>query len=240
MKSAKSRFKFDCRGFQKTLVLFPGWASDQRIFSGLNLDYNYLRAESFNPFNFKEALVSELDVLGIEKVSLFGWSQGGFAAAEFAGQCPQRVDELVLLGVKSRYDTEVLKSLESKLKTNTKVYLYKFYLECFSQEDKAALGWFRKHLLKDYVNGFTFDELKLGLDYLSTVVLNAGTFLETGKIKFFHGDKDKICGFNEALKLGVIFPKAEFSCLLGSGHLMFLHPRFRQVFYRDALTFRNE
>lgn len=235
MRSSRSRFKFDCRGFQRSLVLLPGWASDQRIFTGLNLDYNYLKAESFNPFNFKEALLDELDALGIEKVSLFGWSQGGFAAAEFAGQYPQRVDELILVGVKSMYDKQILKALEIKLKKNTKAYLYKFYLECFSQEDKASLAWFRKHLLRDYVNDFTFDELKLGLDYLSTVVLNSGSFPETGKIRFFHGDKDKICGFNEALKLGVDFPRAEFSCILGSGHLVFLHPRFRQVFYRDAL-----
>lgn len=236
MKLAKSKFKFYDKSFQKTLVLLPGWASDYRIFSGLNLDYNYLRAEQFNPFNFKEELIKNLDTLEIKKVSLFGWSQGGFAAAEFAGQYPQRVDELALLGVKSRYDAEILKGLEIKLKKNSKAYLYKFYLECFSQEDRLALGWFRKYLLKDYINGFTFDELKLGLDYLSTAFLNVESFFEAGKIRFFYGDKDKICGFNEALKLGDVFPKAEFSCICGSGHIVFLHPRFRQVFYRDALN----
>jgi len=240
MISVNSKFKFYDRGFKKTLVLLPGWATDHRIFLRLNLDYNYLKAEIFNPFNFKELLVNELNSLGIAKASLFGWSQGGFACAEFTSQYPQKVDELILLGVKSGYDTEILKGLEVKLKKNSKAYLYKFYLECFAQEDKAALDWFREHLLEDYVNGFTFEELKLGLDYLSKAVLNAGLSLETGKIRFFHGDKDKIAGFNEAQKLGPIFPKAEFSCIRGTGHLVFLHPRFRQVFYQDALPFMNE
>lgn len=53
---------------------------------------------------FAEDVVALLDVLGIERADLFGFSLGGSTALEIAVRHPERVDRLVLASVRSQLD----------------------------------------------------------------------------------------------------------------------------------------
>ncbi len=148
MLSLKSGFNFRNRGFKDTLVLIPGWATDYRIFDGLKLDYNYLLATRLCPFDFNQALLNQLDQLKINKVSVFGFSLGGFLGAEFAANFPERITELILLGVRNCYEPKILEDIKYEIQKNSRPWFYKFYLNCFSGADRKGLSWFRDNLFK--------------------------------------------------------------------------------------------
>ena len=75
--------EFINRGYKENLVLVPGWATDWRIFDGLDLNYNYISLIEFSPLNFTDGLSQYLENKSINKVSMLGWSMGAFLAADF-------------------------------------------------------------------------------------------------------------------------------------------------------------
>ncbi len=231
MLSLKSEFKFLDRGFKNTLVLIHGWAADYRIFGGLKLDYNYLLAVKLDPFNFNQELLNRLDELKIDKVSVFGFSLGGFLAAEFAAKYPQRINELILAGVRRHYEKKILEDAKCEIRKNKRSWLYKFYLNCFSKAGGQGLGWFRKNLLKEYTDNLNLDELICGLDYLASCTLETKDLKSMENIRIFHGNDDVIAPIEEALKIKSDLPQAKFISLADTGHLLFLSPIFKERFY---------
>ena len=109
-----SEFKFFQRGFKDTLALIPGWATDYRIFSNLDLNYNYLLPIKFHPADFKKELSRSLEELHINKVSLFGWSSGGFLATDFALGYASKVGELILVSIRKRFIPDSLKKIKQR------------------------------------------------------------------------------------------------------------------------------
>ncbi|MBI5144817.1 MAG: alpha/beta fold hydrolase [Candidatus Omnitrophica bacterium] len=231
MISLRSKFKLINRGFKKTLVLIPGWATDFRIFAALDLKFNYLMPIKFCPFYFKKNLINFLNKKSIKKVSLFGWSMGGFLACDFASEYPDRIGQLILLSVRRSFKRKALKEIELKIKQNKKAYLYKFYLDCFSSEDKEGLNWFRKHLLKVYLNQMPSEELLSGLDYLTRAKINPESLSRIKRITFFHGKEDRIAPINEVRQIKSGLAKSEFICADGLGHILFLNHKFKDKFY---------
>lgn len=230
MISLRSEFRLLKRRSKETLVLIPGWAFDYRIFSTLDLSYNYLLPTKFYPFSFAEDLLAILNKESIEKISLLGWSLGGFLAGDFARKNPERVDELILLSIRKNYEPRALKEIETKLKKNKPAFLYKFYQECFSLQDKESFVWFRKNLLKDYIREMNLKDLISGLDYLSGASLQMESLNRLKRIRIFQGKEDRIAPLPEALKLKVNLPQVEFVCIPQAGHLPFLNPQFKQRF----------
>ncbi len=143
MISQKSEFEFINRGFKETIVLLYGWATDQKIFSTLDLGYNYLSPVKLNLFKFENVLLNELEKKSIKRVCLFGWCLGSFLAAGFAKNNPGLIEQLILLSIRNKFDRGVLKDIEAKIKKNKKAYLYKFYLECFSHSINSVF-WTKK------------------------------------------------------------------------------------------------
>lgn len=229
MISAQLQFKSLERGFQKTLVLIPGWASDYRIFDSLDLKYNYVLPVEFDPFYFEESLKKFLKEHAQEKISILGLSLGGFVAAEFAAMNPGLVDELILVSIRHRYNLKALQDIEFKLQENRKAFLYKFYLNCFSAADKEGLRWFKQNLLKKYLEEMAPDVLVRGLDYLSSTYLRPGSLSAVRKLKFLHGSKDLIAPIKEAQTIKSYLPHAEFICVENSGHLFHLNPNFKLI-----------
>ncbi|MDD4894854.1 MAG: alpha/beta hydrolase [Candidatus Omnitrophica bacterium] len=230
MISQTSKFKLFNKGFDKTIVLIPGWASDYRIFNSLELNYNYLLPVEFYPFNFAQDLKDFLDRESIGRVSLFGWSMGGFAAADFAAKNPDRVDELILVSIQKKYVPELLEDIKLKLKQNKKAFLYKLYFNCFSREDNEGLDWFKSHLLMPYVDELSLDELLRGLDYLLAAQINPGSLAGIRKIRIFHGEDDKVASLESARQIKLELPQAEFISLAGIGHTPFLNRQFKEKF----------
>ncbi len=218
------------RGCDKLAFLIPGWASDYRIFNTLDLDYNYLLPIEYNPFDLVRDLSELLNKESIDKISLFGWSMGGFLAADFASKNIDKVDELILLSVQRKFSPELLEDIKLKLQQNKKAFLYKLYLNCFSKEDAEGLNWFKQHLLMRYIEELRLEDLLCGLDYLSRTQINPGSLAAIKKIRIFHGQDDKIASFDEARQIKLELSQAEFICLPETGHALFLNRKFKEKF----------
>ncbi len=230
MTSKASQFKLLDRGFKKNIVLIPGWATDYRIFSSLELDYNYILPEKLNLFGFNADLLQLLNKKSIDNALLFGWSLGGFLAVEFALKNPERVDEVILLGIRKRFDSKKLEEVKRKIKKNKKAYLYKFYLECFSDAEKEELAWFRKYLLRDYLRQMKLEDLISGLDYFSKVHIDLEPLASIKRLIFFHGLDDKIAPVKEIEEIKSSLPSQEFIIMPEAGHMPFLNRNFLERF----------
>jgi len=239
MISRASKFKLFNRGFQKTIILIPGWASDYRIFNTLDLNYNYLLPVEFYPFNFERDLKGILDRESIDKISLFGWSMGGFLASHFASKNTDRVDELILVSVQKKFKPQLLQDIKLKLKQNKRAFLYKLYFNCFSKEDEEGLSWFKGHLLMSYIDELKLEDLLCGLDYLSVTQINPESLAGIKRIRIFHGQDDKIASLDEAHQIKLELSQAEFICLSGLGHNPFLNQQFKKKFLPSKGTLNN-
>ncbi len=234
----KSEFKFVDRGFKETIVLIPGWATDYRIFSRLELNYNYLLPVKFHPFVFIEALLKQLDASGIEKVSLFGWSLGGFLANDFSLANPERVNKLILISVCNKFNPHKLEVIRERILKNKKAYLHKFYIDCFFPNSQSGYVWFKDNLLKDYLKETALEDLAAGLDYFLQSAIAVESLSLIKNVKIFHGAKDKIVSLKESAQTwGQFFldnrqsvSKIEFISLSESGHIPFLSRDFRERF----------
>ncbi len=198
-------------GPKDTIILIPGWATDCRIFKAV---------ESSKIFKEKPA----------DKISLLGWSLGGFMAAEFASKYPDTISELILVSIRTRYDSARLADIKRLLLKDKKAYLYKFYLESFSEEDKEGLAWFKKNLLKSYLQDMKTEDLMRGLDYLSQASIDPERLRRVERIRIFHGTEDTIAPLGEAEEIGSRLPQAEFIRITGAGHCPFLKRDFRETF----------
>ena len=223
--------EFINRGYKENLVLVPGWATDWRIFDGLDLNYNYISLIEFSPLNFTDGLSQYLENKSINKVSMLGWSMGAFLAADFTVKNMEKVNELYLLSIRNKYDPEFLKVIKDKLERNKDAWLYKFYMDCFSRQDPEGLKRFKRGLLKDYLKKHELSGLYEGLDYLSKAELDTGVLARVERLKIFHGVDDAIAPFKEAQEIGEKVPNARFVAMQGTGHALFLSPLFKEVFY---------
>jgi pimeloyl-ACP methyl ester carboxylesterase len=205
-------------------VLLPGWASDCRIFTPLDLGFNYLVPLEPSPFNFEKSLLAALKEYNINRISLFGWSLGGFVAAKFASSQPGLIDELILVSVRKRYKEAELAQARKALEKNKKGYLAKFYARCFS--DQKELSWFKKNLLKYYCRELSLDYLLRTLDYLKNCEMKPELLDGTAKIKIIHGENDRIAPLQEALDIKNKLPRAKFVGIKGAGHIPFLKKGF--------------
>ena len=224
----KSKFKLINRGFKESIFLIPGWAADYRIFSALELNYNYLLPLEFNPFDFEEDLLEFISSVSVNHLSLFGWSLGAYLAASFAAKEPEKIKELIMISIRKSYDPEILKAIGLKLKKNKQAYLYKFYQDCFSSNDQAGLSWFKDNLFKDYLENMELEELLIGLDYLSRAKIETELLTGINNIKIFHGKDDRVAPFDEAEAIALRLPGAKFIAMHNTGHIPFLSPDFKE------------
>lgn len=213
-------FRYLDRGYQKSIVLIPGWAADYRIFDSLNLRFNYLLPLDFSPFSFEDNLLNTLEERRIDRVSLFGWSLGGFLSAEFAAKHPNLVEELILVSIRKKYKEKEIAGIKELLKKSKRGYLYKFYIQCFSR--KISLSWFKKTLLKTYCEEFDLEYLLRTLDYLAKMRINTRELAGIERIKIIHGESDRIAPIDEAGEVQEAIANAELIIIKDSGHIPFL------------------
>ncbi len=228
------KIKFIDRGFKENIALIPGWATDWRIFAALDLNYNYLLPVEFDAFHFEGELIEQLDKLSLGKISLFGWSMGGFMAADFALKNPEKTGELILLSIRQKHEPALLKDIESKLKAGKNAYLYKFYLACFSEHDRQGLAWFKKNIFKSYIKEMELNRLIEGLRYLLEANINLESLAVLKKVRIYHGGQDKIAPLNEAMEFKLSCSWVEFICIQETGHIPFLSYNFKQNFYQSC------
>ncbi len=215
-----NKFKYINRHHKKDLVLLPGWATDHRVFERLDKEYNYIVPVDFDPYTFAYDLVQYLQDNGFKKVSVYGWSLGGFCGADFAVRYPYAVDEVILVGVKEKYDTDGITRVKKLLSENKKAYLYKFYRDCFFAKDKESYLWFKENLMKDYLDVFSDERLIKGLDYFLKTPLDIKK-LAGMKVRLVYGAADKIVPAAEIMSLKGKIPSVELDLIDGRGHFVF-------------------
>ncbi|MCX5715069.1 MAG: alpha/beta hydrolase [Candidatus Omnitrophica bacterium] len=225
--------KYVERGHKEDLVLIPGWATDFRVFGLLDLPYNYLFPVNFYPFNFAQEFCGALGKGHSKKLSILGWSMGGFLAADFCQQYPGKVNELIMLAVRKKYDRKILREINIKLAKNKNAWLYKFYQDFFAKEEVQGFSWFKRELFRDYAESIASEDLAIGLEYLSHAQLDTDALLGVNKIRIFHGAEDLIAPLAEGEALKSYLPQATFFRLEGAGHACFFNPAFKASFSHE-------
>ncbi|MDP3790772.1 MAG: alpha/beta fold hydrolase [Candidatus Omnitrophota bacterium] len=223
-----SEFKLLDRSAGSTILLIPGWATDYRIFNPMDIKANYLVPVRFSPLDFEKNLFDEMDKNDLDKVSIMGWSMGGFMAFDLAKKHPPRFDSVTLVSVRERYEGGEIKETMSYLKKNKTAFLYKFYNDCFSKNERDELSRFKKELMKDYLNTMSLDTLLDGLEYLSgSRITPPGP--NGMKVRFVHGEEDRIAPVEEARSLSEKFPGSKFIPIETAGHIPFLKNDFDKI-----------
>ena len=221
-------FEYIDKQSDRTLVLISGWAFDWRVFDGLNIDYNLLLFKSLDMNNLIPELSSWIKNSDVKKVSILGWSMGGYVAADFFVQNPESVDKLFLVGIKPKYDLKSLRKIQIMLKRNTSAYMRRFYRDCFAESEQNLLFDAEKRLFKSYEKIFTLEILLSTLDWLGSQKLTSEKLSGIEKATIIHGSEDKIAYFEEAKELAVE-ANVDFKMINGAGHVLFNNSEFRDI-----------
>jgi proline iminopeptidase len=213
------------------LVIVPGWAFDHRIFAGLDLPFNYHVFCGPSISSLADDVKELVSRLPAEKISLLGWSKGGFAVCEFAGRNPELVDELFLVGVRRRYDKEELEGMGANLKKNRTACLKRFYRQCFAKEEMERYQWFKNTLLTDYLETMPMQQLARELDWLGQVEIHPEDLKGIETVKFIHGTADTIAPVEQTRALADSLPQSELITFEQTGHAPFLRDDFKRRVY---------
>lgn len=217
-------FKYIDRNKENTISLIPGWATDYRIFDSLELDFNYLIPEDFDPYSFEEEFLNAMRETGLERISLLGWSLGGFVAAEFSSKHPDLVDELILVSIRRKYKDKDLAEIKNYLLNSKTGFLCKFYDMCFCDKDRPARS--KRGLLEKYCDELELDYLFKTLGYLKNARIKPKSLNGVKKIIIIHGENDNIAPVNEAISIKDRLKNARFIRMKDTGHMPFLKEEF--------------
>jgi len=218
----QATLQYEDRGYNRTLLLVPGWGFDERIFERSSLPCNYLLYTSADMAGLEDAVLAG----GYGTLDMLGWSQGGVALARLAAKHPDLVTQLILVGVRPAYPTKTLDEIRRLLTRSAATYLKCFYKACL---DKADLLWFKQTLQKDYLARFTADDLTAGLDWLAQVQLDVAALQRLASVTLVHGAQDQVAPVQEARALAAQLPRARYCEVPEAGHAVFLHPAFSEI-----------
>lgn len=214
------------RGSDRVLLLLPGWATDARIFSRLDLPYDYLEPEGFTPLPSPEELREAVDRYAGGHALVLGFSLGGFLAAAFAQRYPDRVQKLVLLGIRQQYPPAELAGVRTALDRDPAAFLDYFYRRSLAGRDPAsdaAVAWFNNNLREPYLAQSANPAIPTGLACLAAQRLTSAALAALPEVHLIHGADDAIAPLAEvsALADGT---SARLHVLPAAGHLLPLHP----------------
>jgi len=215
-------------GGNPSMVLLPGWATDGRIFEGVLPGVTAVTTAPLRPDRFSRRLAAFLDRTARGQVTIVGWSLGGFLAAEFAREYPDRVRRVVLVGIRRGYTEGDVGAILRSLSADTGSCLSGFYAQCFYPSQMPAYRRFRAGLQAAYLREMDGDTLREGLSYLASAKLSAGT-LPACPVAIVHGEKDVVAPLAEAEGVARERGNATFHPLSGAAHAAFLADGFRAV-----------
>ena len=211
-----------------SVVLLPGWATDGRIFEGVLPGVTAVTTGPLRPEGFAARLAAFLDRAAHRPVTVVGWSLGGFLAAEFSREYPDRVRRVVLVGIRRAYPEGEVAAILRSLSTVPGGTLSGFYARCFYPSQMPAYRRFRSGLQEAYLREMDVGALREGLSYLAGANLSAGT-LPSCPVAIAHGEDDVIAPFAEAEGVARECGNATFHPLPGAAHAAFLADGFRVV-----------
>lgn len=207
------------------LVLLPGWATDGRVFDGVFPGVPAVTTGALRPEGFPGRLAAFLDRTARGPVTVVGWSLGGFLAAEFAREHPDRVRRVVLVGIRRKYPAADVEAVRETLLRDRAACLSGFYAQCFFPSQKAAHRRFRAELQPEYVKVLDDATLLAGLSYLSSAGIEASA-LPPCPVAIVHGGRDAVAPVAEAERLARESGRARFHLLPGASHAAFFAEGF--------------
>lgn len=213
---------------EPSTVMLPGWATDGRIFDGVFPGMTAVATGPLRPVGFTARLASFLDRAANGAVTLVGWSLGGFLAADFAREYPDRVRRVVLVGIRRGYPEGEVDAVRRSLSVDPERCLSAFYAQCFYPSQIPAYRRFRAGLQETYLREMDVEGLREGLSYLAGARLSGGT-LPPCPVAIVHGGKDVVAPFTEAEDVAREGRNATFHPLPGAAHAAFLADGFRGV-----------
>lgn len=211
-----------------SMVLLPGWATDGRIFDGALPGVTAVTTGPLRPEGFTARLAAFLDRTARGPVTVVGWSLGGFLAAEFAREYPDRVRRVVLVGIRRAYPEEDLAGILRSLSADPGGCLSGFYTQCFYPSQMPAYRRFRGGLQAAYLREMDGGGLREGLSYLASARLSGET-LPACPVAIVHGEKDVIAPLAEAEGVAREGGNATFHPMPGAAHAAFIADGFRAV-----------
>jgi pimeloyl-ACP methyl ester carboxylesterase len=230
-----------------SMVLLPGWATDGRIFEGVLPGVTAVTTGQLWPEGFTARLAAFLGRAARGPVTVVGWSLGGFLAAEFAREYPDRVRRVVLVGIRRWYPAADLSAVRASLLRDREACLSTFYAQCFLPAQTTAREGlvprqagmprilsprppayrrFRAGLQAVYLREMDGRALREGLSYLASARLSRET-LPACPVAIVHGGKDVVAPFAEAEGVAREGGNATFHPLPGAAHAAFLADGFR-------------
>jgi len=216
-------WSFQPRGYERTAVLLPGWATDTRIFSPLELPFNLITPHRLITRDI-DSLAVYLPTIGCDRVLLIGWSLGGFAAMNFARRFPHLVAHQVLIGIRRHYPDDQLGEIDEALRDDPPRCLTGFYRQCFLPAQRKDYRWFRAALEPAYLRDFYEHELHDGLYALAEAEVMSD-MLTCCPTTIIHGEQDIIAPAAEARELAAQ-TGTPFHLLPNTGHAAFLSDEF--------------
>ena len=211
-----------------SMVLLPGWATDGRVFDGIFPGVAAVTTGPLRPEGFSRRLAAFLDRTARGQVTVVGWSLGGFLAAEFAREYPDRVRRVVLVGIRREYPEGDVAGVLRSLSADPGSCLSGFYAQCFYPSQMPAYRRFRSGLQAAYLREMDGGALREGLSYLASARL-CGETLPACPVAIVHGEKDVVAPLAEAEGVAREGGNATFHPLPGAAHAAFLADGFRAV-----------
>jgi pimeloyl-ACP methyl ester carboxylesterase len=211
-----------------SMVLLPGWATDGRIFEGVLPGVTAVTTGTLRPDRFSRRLAVFLDRAARGPVTVVGWSLGGFLAAQFAREYPDRVRRVILVGIRREYPEGDVAGVLRSLSADPGGCLSGFYAQCFYPSQIPAYRRFRAGLQAAYLREMDGGALREGLSYLASARLSRET-LPACPVAIVHGEKDVVAPFAEAEGVAREGGNATFHPLPGAAHAAFFADGFRAV-----------
>jgi len=211
-----------------SMVLLPGWATDGRIFEGVLPGVTAVTTGPLRPDRFSRRLAAFLDRTARDPVTVVGWSLGGFLAAEFAREYPDRVRRVVLVGIRREYPEGDVAGVLRSFSADPGSCLSGFYTQCFFPSQMPAYRRFRAGLQAAYLREMDGGTLREGLSYLVGARLSGDT-LPACPVAIVHGENDVVAPLAEAEGVAREGGNATFHPLPGAAHAAFLADGFRAV-----------
>ncbi len=216
------------------MVLFiNGWATNQTIWSKLNLrqNSNFYDVSLHKSFSDLEHQLYHLYKKSSHPLTLIGWSLGGMFALELAHQHPRKIKKLILISSTAKFVQDetypcglneiIVKNLSRKIHRNSIAAQKEFYKLMFSIEEQS----FQQEFIQKQSPAMlvsNIDNLQENLQYLLQKDLR--NILKEIKIptQIIHGTSDKICPVDAGKYLYEHLFNAELTLLPTCGHIPFL------------------
>lgn len=208
-------FIYKDRGYDEVMAFLPGWAMGYEIFLELDLPYNYLLLENWNPWTVGSELKHYMAEHSISSIDLFGFSMGGFCVFEIIKSDLLPIKKVIFAGIRNHYPPAMIEEVKGHILHNKKAYLSRFYSQCFYQR-KNFIRY--KELCKAFMEKFSESGLIQGLDYLASHSIQFDEIPNNYHSFLYHGSEDLIAPLGEI----PAFDPVKIFFIPHAGHLFWL------------------